>query len=289
MRPGFRSSAPLTLLPLATLAVVLSPVLPRALANPPQPPASASTVSCSAPQPGRYVVMGDGEVQGEPVARILLETWRANGQIEGLRLERRGKVYREQAYVGRFRPLSLCRVGIERTYGTALSTSQAVLDPQGVPRYSLGTLPDVVVVSRWFRQPTSACSASQLDGTVVSQQQGRNWVNNRWQPNGVIQHETWRGGQVQGVAISSFGPRIEEATYSGSLSLGANCLATIQERDSLGVTYNYRAVLLADGSGYVYLQTDPNSIALGYLEHQAAAAGQHSQHHGAGTMLPARP
>jgi hypothetical protein len=217
------------------------------------------------------VVIGDGEVQGEPMARILQETWKANGLIEGVRLERRGHTYREQAYIGRFRPISLCRVAIERSYGNALSTSQAVLDQQGRPRYSLGTLPDVVVVSRWFPQAGSSCSVGLLDGTVLNQQQGRSWRNNRWQANAVIQHERWRGGQVQGIAISSYSASIEEATYSGSLTMEANCLATVKERDSLGVDYNYRAVVLADGSGYVYLQTDPNDLTVGYLEHEPTA------------------
>jgi hypothetical protein len=43
--------------------------------------------------------------------------------------------------------------------------------------------------------------------------------------------------------------------------------------DSLGVAYNYRAVVLADGSGYLYIQTDPNDLTVGYLEHQRARAG----------------
>jgi hypothetical protein len=276
MRPGSRSPRSLAVPPLAAAALSLCALAAPVQAQGPNGSPSRSgavdgagqAVACGAPQPGRYVVMGEGAVQGEPVARVLLETWKPGGQIEGLRLERRGRVYREEAYVGRYRPLSLCRVGIERSYGTRLSTSQAVLDPAGVPRYSLGTLPEVVVVSRWFRQAAASCSPSLLDGTVLSQQQGRSWSANSWQPNAVIQHENWRAGQVQGIAISSYGPRIEEATYSGSLSMDANCLATIRQRDSLGVAFNYRAVVLADGSGYIYLQTDPDNLTLGYLEHQ---------------------
>lgn len=275
MRPGSPFLRVPAVAPLAVAALVfgsaIAPVRAQSPAAPAPGPGSAAaqSVACGAPQPGRYVVMGEGEVKGEPVARILLETWKPGGLIEGLRLERRGRLYREEAYVGRYRPLSLCRVAIERGYRSAQSTSQAVLDPQGVPRYSLGTLPEVVVVSRWFRQPAANCSASLLDGTVLSQQQGRSWSANRWQPNAVIQHENWQAGQVQGIAIASYGPRIEEATYSGNLVMGANCLATIRQRDSLGVAYNYRAVVLADGSGYIYLQTDPDDLTLGYLEHQS--------------------
>lgn len=237
----------------------------------------AAPVQCAAPRAGRYVVMGDGVAQKDPVARILQETWNPDGTISGIRMERRGRIYREVAYTGRYRSLSLCRAGIERTYDSRISTSQAVLDASGSPRYSLGTLPDVVVVSRWFAQGSGACRASLLDGTVLSMQQGRNWKDGLWRPNAVIQNERWRAGNVLGIAISSYGPRIEEATYSGTITVGADCLATVKQTDSLGVAYNYRAVLLADGSGYLYLQTDPDDLTVGFLEHERVRAGAAAQ------------
>jgi len=284
--PRTRRQQPLNPAGLAGLLAVLSMAPGAAGAAPGAPtaarpeqagsalqPKSATPVQCTAPRPGRYVVMGDGVAQSEPVARILQETWHPDGSITGIRLERRGHTYREVAYTGRFRSLSLCRAGIERTYDSNTSTSQAVLDAGGRPRYSLGTLPDVVVVSRWFQQPAGNCSAALLDGSVLSMQQGRNWKEGLWRPNAVIQNERWRAGSVLGIAISSYGSRIEEATYSGTISVGADCLATVKETDSLGVAYNYRAVVLADGSGYLYLQTDPNDLTVGYLEHQRARAG----------------
>jgi len=237
----------------------------------------AAPVQCAAPRAGRYVVMGDGVAQKDPVARILQETWNPDGTISGIRLERRGRTYREVAYTGRYRSLSLCRAGIERTYDSRISTSQAVLDASGSPRYSLGTLPDVVVVSRWFAQGSGACRASLLDGTVLSMQQGRNWKDGLWRPNAVIQNERWRAGSVLGIAISSYGPRIEEATYSGTITVDADCLATVKQTDSLGVAYNYRAVVLADGSGYLYLQTDPDDLTVGFLEHERVRAGAAAQ------------
>jgi hypothetical protein len=221
--------------------------------------------------------MGDGVAQQDPVARILQETWNPDGSINGIRLERRGRTYREVAYTGRYRSLTLCRAGIERSYDSRISTSQAVLDASGSPRYSLGTLPDVVVVSRWFAQGSGACRASLLDGTVLSMQQGRNWKDGLWRPNAVIQNERWRAGSVLGIAISSYGPRIEEATYSGTIAVGADCLATVKQTDSLGVAYNYRAVVLADGSGYLYLQTDPDDLTVGFLEHERVRAGAAAQ------------
>ena len=272
----------LAILSLAPGAAGAAPGAPTA-AGPAKPATTllakpATPVQCAAPRAGRSVVMGDGVAQQDPVARILQETWNPDGSISGIRLERRGRTYREVAYTGRFRALSLCRAGIERTYDTNTSISQAVLDAGGRPRYSLGTLPDVVVVSRWFPQAAGDCSAALLDGSMLSMQQGRSWKDGLWKPNAVIQNERWRGGSVLGVAISSYGPRIEEATYSGTISVGADCLATVKQMDSLGVAYNYRAVVLADGSGYLYLQTDPDDLTVGYLEHQRARAGAAAHH-----------
>jgi hypothetical protein len=264
------------LLPAMVLGSLLSP-LPAGL---PGSPAAASAATpaapaptqnqelqrCAPPQPGRYLAMGQGEALGEPVAQLVSETWSADGRISGIRLERRGRLFREAAYTGLYRPISLCRVAIERTYGEGTIRSQAVLDLGGHPRYSLGTLPDVVVASRWFRQGTGACTASLLDGTVLSSQQGQSWKKGTWQTNAVVQRESWQAGQVRGIAISSYGPTIEEATYKGSISVTPDCLATVVEKDSLGVTYNYRALVLADGSGYLYLQTDPNDLTVAWLE-----------------------
>lgn len=230
----------------------------QARANPADP-------TCAAPQPGRYAVMGEGQLQGEPLARLLQETWNPDGTLQGVRLERRGRTYRESVYTGRLRPISNCRVAIERSYLNTVSTSQAVLDLQGRPRYSLGILPDVLMVSRWFAQPAQACAAAQLDGVVVSQQQGSDWRGAKWQPNAVVQREHWRGGQVKGLAISSYGPTVEEATYTGSITVQSDCLATIRQRDSLGKDYNYRAIVIADGSGYLYLQTDPDDVTVAFL------------------------
>ena len=242
-----------------------------AAANPAANPAAASP-TCTPPRPGRYAVMGEGENNGEPLARLLLETWSQDGSLRGVRMERRGHLYRESPYTGRFRPLSNCRVAIERTDLNAVSTSQAVLDPQGRPRHSLGNMPDVLMASRWFNQPDTACTAALLDGVVVSQQLGRDWRDRQWKPNAVIQREEWRNGQVTGLAVSSYGPRVEEATYSGSISVQPDCLATIRQKDSLGVTYNYRAIVLADGSGYLYLQTDPDDVTAAFLQRFSAGS-----------------
>jgi len=221
---------------------------------------------CAAPQPGRYVLMSQGNLPEGPYAALLQETWSADGQIRGVRLQRTGHEFSEAPYTGRFDPISLCRVRIQRTFGDTLRQSQAVLDLNGIPRYSIGLLPDVFSISRWFRQPNTACSASLLNGAAVSQQEGANYSKGSWRRNGTIQHERWNNGTVRGIAISSYGETVEEATYRGSLQVGADCLATIHQRDSLDVDWNYRGIVLADGSGYLYLQTDRDDVNVGYIE-----------------------
>jgi hypothetical protein len=252
-----RTLPTLLLASLATLALA-----PTGLA-----PARAAGPDCADPQPGRYVVMGQGEAMGEPVARLLQETWTADGRIQGVRLERRGRSYAESTYTGSFQPRSECRVAIERSYGSSISRSQAVLDPSGHPRYSLPTVAEVVLASSWIRQPEGkVCNAGLLDGTVVSMQQGLSRRDGRWRPNAVVQHEQWRQGKVTGIALSSYGATIEEALYDGNISVSPDCLATVKQKDSLNRSFNYRAIVLADGSGYLYLQTDPDDLTIGRLD-----------------------
>ncbi|MFM7314107.1 MAG: hypothetical protein ACKO0M_13235 [Cyanobium sp.] len=249
----------LSALVLSGVVLAAAPLIPRAAG-------AAAPLRCAAPQPGRYAVMGHGQRAGEPVARLLLETWQADGSLHGLRLERRGSRYSETLYRGRYRALPSCRVAIQRSDGATPNPAQVVLDTAGLPRFSLGTQNDVVLISRWFRQPAGLCSASLLDGTVVSMQQGHSRQGGRWQANAVVQHERWSGGRVNGLAISSYGATIEQATYEGTIKVEPSCLATIRQRDSVGRPYNYRAIVLGDGSGYLYLQTDPDDLTVGWLE-----------------------
>ena len=58
------------------------------------------------------------------------------------------------------------------------------------------------------------------------------------------------------------------STKSGSLKLEADCLGRLREVDGLGGVYNYRVVLLASEAGYLYIQSDPADLTVGYLAHQ---------------------
>lgn len=227
---------------------------------------SGSDNSCSAPRPGSYVAVVQGTAQQEPVALLLQESWNADGSINGIRMERRGRTYREVSYTGRLRPISNCRVAIERGFESDTVPSQVFIDGAGRPRYGIALLPGVVVSSRWFPQPTTACKPEILDGDLSSVREGLNWQENRWVPNTIVQRESWRSGKAMGLGVASFGTTLGESTYQGTIQSESTCLATIKKTDSLGNRYSYRGIVRSDGSGYVYLQTDPDALSIGTME-----------------------
>ena len=73
---------------------------------------------------------------------------------------------------------------------------------------------------------------------------------------------------MTGLAYSGDGAQQEKVTSSGRLRVGKDCLGRMVQGDSKGVTYNYRVLVLANGGGYFYLQTDPDDLTLGLLQRQ---------------------
>ena len=263
VRSGMRPSILLALV--ATVALI--PPLPGR--------AAPQQASCPPPQAGRHVVLergwlGEGFEQ-EPLARLRQERWTADGRIEGTVFERSGQAFRQFRSSGTVRPIGPCRVRLERTTPDpgpgSRDEAEAVLDAFGRPRYSLSLASGSTITGIWRQQADAACTAATLTGTVLSQQQGLSW-DGGWRPNAVVQRETWRAGAVQGLALSSYAGALETATYSGTIEVNADCLATVVQRDSQGVPYNYRAIVMADGSGYLYLQEDPNDLTIGWLERE---------------------
>ncbi len=205
----------------------------------------------------------------EPTARLLQEEWQADGTIEGRVFERIGKDFREIEYRGVIQPLPGCRALLRRQPlapdTAAHLDAQAFLDISGRPHYSLTEFPGATITGIFRRQVNEVCRDASLEGTVLSEQQGFTWQKG-WIPNAVIQRERWKNRRVDGVALSSYAGVQQSASYSGSASVASNCLGTIVQRDSEGVAYNYRAVVMADGSGYFYLQTDPEDLTVGWLQ-----------------------
>ena len=270
-----RSPAVLMALALATQA---SAAIPAARAQAPSTP-----LGCPAPQLGGYVVAGQGRKGVTPLAELAQERWLPNGRIEGVRFSRQGKLFAEQRYLASYAVMPGCWVAVQRADLSGLMPSQVALDGAGRPKVGISTTAGVVFTSQYLPQPERPCTVSQLDGLVISQQQGFTFQpgpaksapaksgpsqSGSWQPNAVIQREQWRGGKVSGLAVSSYGGKHQQAPYTGSLTLEAHCLGRLREVDGLGAVYNYRVVLLASGGGYLYIQSDPADLTVGYLAHQ---------------------
>jgi hypothetical protein len=246
---------------LATQASAVMPVV-RAQAAP------ASPSTCQAPQLGRYVVMGQGRKGVTPLAELSQERWLPKGRIEGVRFSRQGQLFEEQRYLASYAVMPGCWVAVQRADRSGVMPATVALDALGRPKVGISTTAGVVFTTKYLPQPERPCTPNQLDGLVISQQQGFTFQSGTWQPNAVIQRERWSGSKVSGQAVSSYGGKREQAPYTGSLNLEADCLARLREVDGLGGVYNYRVVLLPSGAGYLYIQSDPADLTLGYLAHQ---------------------
>ena len=260
-----RSPAVLMALALATQASALLAAAPPAARAQTAP---STPLGCPAPQLGGYVVAGQGRKGVTPLAELAQERWLPNGRIEGVRFSRQGKLFAEQRYLASYAVMPGCWVAVQRADRSGLMPSQVALDGAGRPKVGISTSAGVVFTSQYLPQPERPCTVSQLDGLVISQQQGFTFKSGTWQPNAVIQREYWRGGKVSGQAVSSYGGKREQAPYTGSLNLEADCLGRLREVDGLGGVYNYRVVVLASGAGYLYIQSDPGDLTVGYLAHQ---------------------
>ena len=259
--------------PAVLVAMALATQASAAIAAAPSTP-----LACPAPQLGGYVVAGQGRKGVTPLAELAQERWLPNGRIEGVRFSRQGKLFEEQRYLASYAVMPGCWVAVQRADRSGLMSSQVALDGAGRPKVGIGTSAGVVFTSQYLPQPERPCTVSQLDGLVISQQQGFTFQpgpaksgpsqSGSWQPNAVIQREQWRGGKVSGLAVSSYGGKHQQAPYKGSLKLEADCLGRLREVDGLGGVYNYRVVVLASGAGYLYIQSDPGDLTVGYLAHQ---------------------
>lgn len=246
------------------LAAALLAVLPAAAAERKAPASN----SCPLPKPGRYVLMGEGQMGSQPLAELAQERWLPGGRIEGVRYSRLGKGFEEETYSATYAAMPGCWLSIKASGRSTRRPIEVALDRTGRPKVAIGTQPGVVFSAQYVEQPERSCGWQQLDGLVISVQRGYSLKAGRWEPNAVIQRESWRGGRVQGQAVSSYEGKSVVAGYSGSMELAPSCLAQVREVDALGTIYNYRAIVLASGRGYFYLQTDPTDLTLGYLARQ---------------------
>lgn len=254
--------------PALPLGALLSALLsaPACLAAVPGPAAS-----CASAMQGRYAVMAMGTQGSTPTAAVLEERWLANGVIKGTLVERSGRSQRQGSYTGKLINSGSCVVQLERQLPWGVERSEAVLDGRGRPLYSLNRTAGSVITGRWLPMAPGRCTLDSLNGVVLSSQVGLSWIKNSWSPNAVVQRERWKHGQVEGVALSSTNGMGQTASYSGVLRLDPDsCWGTLQERDALGQVYNYRSLIVLGrqaARGYLYLQSDPDDLTVGWLVH----------------------
>ena len=240
-------------------------------------PHPARGADCRTPMQGRYAVMamgtlrvdGRGSAMATPEARLLEERWQADGRVEGRLVERVGEALRSTSYRGTVGVVGTCLVQVQRQLPWGQQMSEAVLDGRGRPLYSLDRTPGTVISSRWLPMAPGSCRSADLNGVVLSSQVGVNRVTGGWTPNAVVQREQWRDGRFQGIALSSYAGVGDSVSYTGQLRLDPNsCWGTLTETDAKGGTYNYRALLVngrMGARGYLYLQTDPSDLTVGWL------------------------
>lgn len=266
--PARLCATALTLTAASTIVLAAAPVS----AGPRQQPGPAG---CEAPRQGRYAVMAMGTVLSggttTPEARLLEERWLAGGAIAGRLVERLGGRLRSATYRGSVQRMGACLVQVSRQLPWGSQRSEAVLDGRGRPLYSLDRGSGTVITSRWLPMAPGSCQAADLNGVVLSSQVGLNQRSGNlgWVPNAVIQREQWRDGQVEGLALSSYGGVGETATYSGRLQLEPNsCWGDLMERDARGMNYSYRTLIVPGRNGargYFYLQRDADDLSVGWL------------------------
>ena len=242
----------------------------------PTPLQAGSPSRCPNLSQGRFAVWSMGVLDEKgahitPTAALLEERWLSNGVVQGTAVQRVGRTERTASYSGSVAMTPNCIAVVMRQLPWGSDRTEVVLDGRGRPLYGLARRGTQVVSSSWLPMASGSCRSADLDGLVLSRQTGLNAVSGGWSPNAVIQREHWKAGQVQGLALSSYGGREQTASYSGELKLDPNsCWGTLKERDQLGTAYNYRALIVKGrqekgARGYLYLQRDPSNLTAGWL------------------------
>lgn len=219
---------------------------------------------------GTYVGLDNGFIKSagrsSPSARLYQEKWAADGTVVGTIWERQGKKFSSYSYQGQIRLNADCSGEVYRYLPKGILKSAIVASPDTHQSFSVDLVKGNTVSGTITPQMAGVCSESTLKGTVLSNQTGYSLLKGDWKPNTVIQREEHDGqAGVTGLAISSYNGKPEKAVYTGKFQIREDCTGTLEEVDSQGVHYHYRAIMLASGKGYFYLQTDPKDLTGAFL------------------------
>ena len=229
---------------------------------------AAVLVQCPAPVPGRYLVLGSGFFEDQPIARLLQEEWRANGDIDGVRFNRDGVQMLEQAYQGRWMTSGSCQARVDRQNGRRMSHTMDFLDPNGRPKLALSLTPGSTLNKRYWSQSTKVCNRARFAGNYLVDFAGQVRKANQWYPYVATMKLRIDSDLFAGVLISSVNGQITDSKVNGELSLESNCFGLFRWTGPQGVDQVYRVVAEATGNRILAVSQDSELVSVGVLERQ---------------------
>jgi len=229
---------------------------------------AAVLVQCPAPVPGRYLVLGSGLFDDQPIARLLQEEWRANGDIDGARFNRDGVQMLEQAYQGRWRTSGPCQARVDRQNGLRVSHTMDFLDPNGHPKLALSLTPGSTLNKRYWLQSTRGCNQSRFAGNYLVDFTGQVRKSNQWRPYASMGKFRIDGLHLTGTLISSLNGQISDSKVDGDLDLESNCFGLLRWKDPQGHEQIYRVVAEATGNRILAVSQGSDLVSVGVLERQ---------------------
>jgi hypothetical protein len=225
-------------------------------------------VQCPAPLPGRYLVLGSGFFEDQPIARLLQEEWWANGDIDGVRFNRDGVHMLEQAYQGRWMTSGPCQARVDRHNGRRMSHTMDFLDPNGRPTLALSLTPGSTLNKRYWLQSTKVCNRPRFVGNYLVDFTGQVRISNQWHPYVAMMKLRIDSDLFAGVLISSVNGQISDSKVNGDLDLEFNCFGLLRWTGPQGLEQVYRVVAEATGNRILAVSQDPELVSVGVLERQ---------------------
>lgn len=226
-----------------------------------------------------YIVLGYGEVNSLPAARLLKERWLADGSIDGERINRDGDTILESKYVGHWEQLQNCDVIVHRLNGKRISKTRDIIDAEGYASRAISITPGTALKKRYWLTPVDRCKESNLEGRWLGEFNGKFFRNGQWLPYEGIARLSILGSRIEGLLLSSKAGALDSRRMQGDASLEKNCFGTFQWQDQDGKLHIDRALLSGDGTRAILLGTNPGLFSIGIIkkEKQDRRAGASQQ------------
>lgn len=227
---------------------------------------SLENKSCPRVKSATYIVLGYGEVNSFPAARLLKERWQADGSIDGERINRDGDTMLESKYVGHWEQLPSCDVIVHRLNGKRVSKTRDFINADGYASRAISITPGTALKKEYWLAPLSTCSESNLEGRWLGEFSGKFLKNGQWLPYEGIARLSIIGSRIEGLLLSSRGGALDSRTMQGQASLEKDCFGTLQWQDQDGKLHTDRTLLSGDGARAILLNTNPGLFSVGVIK-----------------------